>query len=114
MITSFGGNFSAPRLPQIDPRSDGLVERKYTPTSSDDDLGHFDLVIKVSSIFPSMHVVSIHSSFSFWFLAYEKKWVLIAGRPGRAAALCWSCHAPTGSDQRWDVVYRVAKTHRIP
>ena len=32
---------------QIDPRADGLVERKYTPTSSDDDLGHFDLVIKV-------------------------------------------------------------------
>jgi hypothetical protein len=34
-------------LPQIDPSHDGLIERKYTPTSSDDDLGHFDLVIKV-------------------------------------------------------------------
>ncbi len=33
--------------PQIDPSHDGLIERKYTPTSSDDDLGHFDLVIKV-------------------------------------------------------------------
>ena len=32
---------------QIDPRHDGLIERKYTPTSSDDDVGHFDLVIKV-------------------------------------------------------------------
>lgn len=30
------------------PRVDGeLVMRAYTPTSSDDDMGHFDLVIKV-------------------------------------------------------------------
>ena len=32
---------------QLEPDFDGVVERKYTPTSSDDDLGHFDLVIKV-------------------------------------------------------------------
>uniref|UniRef100_A0A7S4KHQ6 NADH-cytochrome b5 reductase n=1 Tax=Guillardia theta TaxID=55529 RepID=A0A7S4KHQ6_GUITH len=32
---------------QIDPSHDGLVERKYTPTSSDEEVGYFDLVIKV-------------------------------------------------------------------
>ena len=45
LAVSFDHFLSAPS--QIDPRHDGLIERKYTPTSSDDDLGHFDLVIKV-------------------------------------------------------------------
>jgi hypothetical protein len=38
---------------QIDPSHDGLIERKYTPTSSDDDLGHFDLIVKVTMLLPS-------------------------------------------------------------
>ena len=38
------------------------IMRSYTPTSSDDDLGHFDLLIKVAFISPSATCVLIVSS----------------------------------------------------
>lgn len=42
-----------------------LVMRAYTPTSSDDDLGHFDLVVKVyfggqHKDFPEVKPHSVH------------------------------------------------------
>jgi len=33
--------------------NDKVVQRSYTPTSSDDDRGFFDLVVKVRSTYPS-------------------------------------------------------------
>lgn len=38
------------------------VSRSYTPTTSDDDLGHFDLLIKVKLI-----IRSCHTPYSFFF-----------------------------------------------
>jgi hypothetical protein len=45
--------------------NDELVMRAYTPTSSDDELGFFDLVIKVQFPGPTVasRAISVHSPF---------------------------------------------------
>jgi len=40
-----------------------LVQRSYTPTSSDDDLGHFDLLVKVSRSSPLLDQTRIKLTF---------------------------------------------------
>ena len=74
-------------------RVDGeLVMRAYTPTSSDDDMGYFDLVIKARAPVPSLcprAAIAVPAEAASWnakpTLAFVS--VLVVGRDAQALRL---------------------------